>query len=580
MLRCYVISRFFLGRTSCFHGSRSLLAIIACLIAFANATAQYGCVGFANVTADGLQGTTGGGQGKIVHARNRAQLEEYCASAEPLSIIIDRNLKGNRKLKHDIISVQSNKTIIGGGKGVTLDYIGFDFKNVENIIVRNLRIINASPDALAFRNCHHVWVDHCDLSACDDGLLDFTLGSSYLTVSYTKFSNHNKTSICCSGTGHAEDHNRQRVTYHHNWFDHTTQRNPRIGYGRLHVFNTYYSDISLYCIGYFCRAKAVSEHNYFLRSSDPYKQMYSDNPTSAYYGEIKAWGDNLVNCTGNTEPTGTDFDPAAIYDYQFALEDGNEVPSAAMNNCGTANGIQYGIIALPGNGKKDVFDLKTLQWNPVEGAKSYTIYFGTQDAVIAQEETTATSFPLPELSPATTYYWKVAAHTRKGDYSSPMYRFTMADTVTGNTSSTQSSSLATLDPTPLNCGRTEAEHMTRCERTFIERQDGTYFTASNDTVTTGEAGKGTLSGIWHGDSINADITVAYFDEQDGEGQYEICVNGDVKAKWKACINNESMQAFTARNIPLAPGDRIEITFTTDRGMLCRTDYVEIKESRF
>lgn len=549
-----------------------VLVFFTVLLLFAStARAQYGCVGFANVTADGLDGTTGGGQGRIVHARDRAQLEAYCASVEPLTIIIDKNLKGNRKLKHDIISVQSNKTIVGKGRGVTLDYIGLDFKNVENIIVRNLRMVNANPDAIAFRNSHHVWVDHCDLSACDDGLLDFTLGSSYLTVSYTKLSRHNKTSICCSGTGHAEDHNRQRVTYHHCWFDHTTQRNPRIGYGRLHVFNTYYTDIELYGIGYFCRAKAVSEHNRFERCNDPYKQMYSDNPTSAYYGEIKVVGDTYDNCTGNMIDTGTDFRPADSYDYDFALESSTDVATSAQSRCGTASNMQYDIIALPGNGKKDFNNLKSLQWNPVEGATGYTVSFGKSASDLATYETTATSFALPELASATTYYWRVTAHTKKGKHKSPLFRFTTA----APTSSVSLSPSLVHSLTPLSFGRTEAEHLSRCDRTFIERQDGSYFTASNDTVTTGEAGHGTLSGIWAEDSTVADITVAYFDEKDGEGRYMLSVNNEIKAEWKASANNESMQTYTVRNVALRRGDKIEVIFETDRGMLCRTDYIEI-----
>ncbi|MDE6647514.1 MAG: hypothetical protein K2K03_06745, partial [Prevotella sp.] len=194
------------------------------------ASAQSGLVGFANYSDMGLHGTTGGKGGKIVHVTTREEFTRYAGADEPYIIILDADLKGhydysaNPKQKHDVISVKSNKTIIGGGKGAHLDSLGLDINGQQNIIIRNLRITKADPDAIAFRDTHHVWVDHCDLSSQkeerdeNDGLLDFTYGSSYLTVSWCRFHDHDKTSICSSGTRNISDYGRQRVTYHHNAF--------------------------------------------------------------------------------------------------------------------------------------------------------------------------------------------------------------------------------------------------------------------------------------------------------------------------------------------------------------------------
>ena len=189
-----------------------------------------GLVGFANYRDLGLYGTTGGGQGEVVRVSTREQLEQYAKGSSPCVIIIENDITGKGNIGEgaagvkDYISLGSNKTIIGGGNGVTLNKLGFDANGQQNIIIRNLKITNCNPDALAFRNTHHVWVDHCDLSSCADGLLDFTIGSSYLSVSWTKFSNHDKVSICNSGTNHFEDHGKERATYHHCWFDNTTHR--------------------------------------------------------------------------------------------------------------------------------------------------------------------------------------------------------------------------------------------------------------------------------------------------------------------------------------------------------------------
>ena len=245
----------------------ALLLSLCCMGASAQVNDNHtGLIGFANYRDLGINGTTGGATGQVVRVSTRDQLEQYAKSNTPYIIIIENDITGKGNIGEgaagiqDYISIGSNKTIIGSGSGITLNKVGFDVKNQQNIIIRNLKITNCNPDALAFRDTHHVWVDHCDLSSSADGLLDFTLGSSYLSVSWTKFSNHDKTSICNSGTNHFEDHGKERATYHHCWFDNTTQRNPRFGYGLGHVFNNYYTNNSLYCVGYHTRAKVVVEN--------------------------------------------------------------------------------------------------------------------------------------------------------------------------------------------------------------------------------------------------------------------------------------------------------------------------------
>lgn len=76
-------------------------------------------MGFANYSDLGLQGTTGGAGGQIVHVTNREDFARYAGANEPYIIILDADLKGhydystNPKQKHDYVSVKSNKTIIG-----------------------------------------------------------------------------------------------------------------------------------------------------------------------------------------------------------------------------------------------------------------------------------------------------------------------------------------------------------------------------------------------------------------------------------------------------------------------------------
>ncbi len=385
-----------------------------------------GLVGFANYRDLGLNGTTGGGQGEVVRVQTREQLAEYAKGSTPYVIIIENDITGNGNIGEgaagvqDYISVGSNKTIVGAGKGVTINKVGFDMKEQQNIIFRNLKITNCNPDALAFRNTHHVWVDHCDLSSSADGLLDFTLGSSYLSVSWTKFSNHDKVSICNSGTNHFEDHGKERATYHHCWFDNTTQRNPRFGYGLGHVFNNYYTNNSSYCVGYHTRARVVVENSLFKNTKTPLQQMYSEDPVTANYADCLSRGNKYINVSGNTTDTGIGFDIDRFYGYDTYMVKADDV-EALSADMGTTEGIETDIIPFPGNGAIDVLDGYKLQCGSVYGATSYTYMLsedGTETYSMYDAET--------KLQPSTHYVWYAQVETASGTLTSGKFRFSTA----------------------------------------------------------------------------------------------------------------------------------------------------------
>lgn len=406
-----------------------------CIAAFTATAQTTGLVGFANYSDLGTVGTTGGMGGKIVHVTNREDFEKYCGAAEPYIIILDADLQGfydysvTPKIKHDYVTVTSNKTIIGGGAGAHLDMLGLDVKDSRNIIIRNLRITKADPDAIAFRNTHHVWVDHCDLSSQkaekeeNDGLLDFTNGSSYLTVSWCKFHDHDKTSICCSGTRNIADVGKQRVTYHHNSFINTTQRNPRIGYGLGHIFNDYNETNTLYAIGFFARAIVNVENSYFKNCKEAFCQMYSADYGSedCYWGFVKSEGNTFVSTTQSIKGNSDGFDVSRYYNYAFAMDPAEEMP-AVLDKMGCIEGLESDIIPFPGDGAIDVTAGTRPACSDIEGAESYTIMIGTSANALA--EYNAENFT---LSPATDYYWQV--HVNGGKYDgkiSGIFHFTTA----------------------------------------------------------------------------------------------------------------------------------------------------------
>jgi len=324
--------------------------------------------------------------------------------------------------------VNSDKSIIGiGPKGAIFNGIGFNVNGKKNIIIRNIVINKGTPDGIAMRNTHHVWIDHCDLSDSNDGLLDYTIGSTYLTVSWTKLHHHDKVSIVNSGTQHFEDAGKCDVTYHHNWFANNVQRNPRIGYGRGHVFNNYYSDISSYCVGYHTGASVLVENNHFYKSKSPLNQMYTSVQTAAAYADAKEVGNIFEATSGNTKGTGTSFNPELYYDYRFVLDSATAISSLVQSKAGTKAGLQYEVLPTPGNGAIDVYaSADSLVWTNLEKVSSWEVYFGTSETTLSKTSTQHRSYLPSDIKPGTKYFWKVKALCADTIIESPLWCFTTA----------------------------------------------------------------------------------------------------------------------------------------------------------
>jgi pectate lyase len=194
-------------------------------------------VGWASVEG----GTRGGRGGSAVIVTDAASFVEQARGEEPRTL----RVSGTIRLA-DRVRVGSNKTIIGVGSDATIRGGGLTLFGVRNVIIRNLTITDA-PDAINIeKGSHHVWIDHCDLSRCRDGLIDIKRGSDLITVSWNHFHDHGKTCLL----GHSDkdeirrmDRGHLRVTYHHNFFDGTKTRHPRVRFAEpVHVFNNYYRD--------------------------------------------------------------------------------------------------------------------------------------------------------------------------------------------------------------------------------------------------------------------------------------------------------------------------------------------------
>lgn len=215
-------------------------------------------VGFATVDAEGVATTTGGDGGLVVTATSYAQLAEYASSSAPHVIQITGTISGNGS---KMLKVNSNTTIIGVGANATIDGFGLDingyqgtndapacnqdqigtFTPVNNVIIRNVHFKN-SPDDSINAQClsHHIWIDHNTFYPSADGSVDIKRGSNWATVSWNHFIETDKSMLL----GHDDafawlDSGKLNVTYHHNYFENTDQRHPRVRFGNAHVFNNY-----------------------------------------------------------------------------------------------------------------------------------------------------------------------------------------------------------------------------------------------------------------------------------------------------------------------------------------------------
>jgi pectate lyase len=259
--------------------------------------------------AAGLNGgTSGGAAGRIVTAASLQELMAYAGSSEPLTILIEAPLVSETQ---GGITLRSHKTIIGTTTDAGLVGRGLSMNSVEDIVIRYLAIKDNTLigdydgkandfDALAMRDTHHVWIDHCHLSRAGDGLLDMTLGSGYITVSWTVLSFHNK-AAAVTGAGHAAS----PLTFDHCWFNNTVQRNAAVTACEVHATNCLFTGIRSYGMNAREGTLMLLENCVFRQCHNPY---YAENG-----GQLQAVNCLLEQVSGRAEQTSMSWRPSYNY---------------------------------------------------------------------------------------------------------------------------------------------------------------------------------------------------------------------------------------------------------------------------
>lgn len=294
---------------------------------------------------------------RIIGTVKDADMDYFGSSAEGLQI------KGKAAYSKMPITIE------GIGEDATIHGFGMLVRNCTGVELRNFALMNFMDDGISFdtdnSNC---WVHHVDFfygkagSASDqakgDGSLDLKAGTKYMTLSYLHFWDSGKMSLCGMG-GDEENY----ISYHHNWFDHTDSRHPRVRNMTVHVWNNYYDGCSKYGVGATTGSDIFVENNYFRNTNKPMMISLQGTDISGdgdgtFSGEtggmIKSYGNEFAEKSSNFRHV-TYQQNAVEFDAYEANSRTETVPSSVKcksggdtyNNFDTNSSLMYTYTPLP-----------------------------------------------------------------------------------------------------------------------------------------------------------------------------------------------------------------------------------------
>ena len=262
---------------------------------------------------------------------------------------------------------EMNITIEGVGEDAAVQGFGFLVRNSGNVEFRNFAVMAFMDDGISLdtKNCN-IWVHNMDIfygstggdsdQAKGDGSVDIKGASTNVTVSYVHFWDSGKCSLCGMS-----DSAEFLVTYHHNWFDHSDSRHPRIRVASVHIYNNYFDGNAKYGVGTTKGSSAFVEANYYRNCKNP--MMSSMQGTDAlgqgtFSGEnggmIKAYNNITVGASSliyANSDAGTAKADAVSFDAYLASSREETVPSSyktvagatTYNNFDTSSAYDLGV---------------------------------------------------------------------------------------------------------------------------------------------------------------------------------------------------------------------------------------------
>jgi len=316
-------------------------------------------VGWAAVSGSGVTTTTGGGSATPQAVTTLSALSAAAAGSNPAVIYVTGVLAAGT------LTIGSNKTIVGLCGAEIHGRV--DMMGASNIIVRNIKIVgygvgncaldpdydaavgcSSGNDAVTIMGAQHIWFDHDDISDGTDGNLDITLGADFVTVSWTKFhytartdntgndstgaSGHRFSNLVGGGDNSAVDVGKLNVTWHHNWWaDRVMERQPRIRYGKNHLFNNLWTSTGdNYCVRAGTNAQILLENNAFVGVKTPQEfNNTADQGTANITSR-----DNVYTSTSGGQATGGGGTPFTTPSYTYTADTASTVQAAVQAGAG------------------------------------------------------------------------------------------------------------------------------------------------------------------------------------------------------------------------------------------------------
>jgi len=272
---------------------------------------------------------TGGARGKEYVVRTvgdagPGSLRDGAEQPEPLRIRFA--VSGEIHLATPL-RVARDKTIDGRGASVRVTGKGLLLEQ-PNVILENLMFgpfdKGQRQDAVALhRGARHVWIDHCNFTGAPDKAIEMLGGATDVTVSWSKFSDQEQ--VIQAGAFDTGEADRDiRLTVHHNFFDGTGYRNPRISYGKAHAFNNVLRGWKEHGMSVRRDGELASEANVFQAGADDSAIELSGGKDDKDQtpGFARSTGDLLLNgADAKVRDPARVFDPTTFYRAQVDTAD-------------------------------------------------------------------------------------------------------------------------------------------------------------------------------------------------------------------------------------------------------------------
>ena len=243
-----------------------------------------------------------------------------------------------------------NITIEGIGDDATIKGFGFLVRNAKSVEFRNFGIIRCMDDGISLDTDNsNIWIHNIDMfygkhgsgdHAKGDGAIDVKSDSKYVTVSYCRYWDTGKSNMF----GMKNESGPNYISYHHNWFDHSDSRHPRVRTMTVHVYNNFFDNVAKYGVGATTGASVFVENNYFLKTKKPIlssRQGTDAQGDGTFSGEnggmIKACGNYFDRSIANFKYF-TQKNPAATgYDAYETDSRDEQVPSSEVTKVGSTS---------------------------------------------------------------------------------------------------------------------------------------------------------------------------------------------------------------------------------------------------